>query len=407
MGPLAGMRVLDLTRVLAGPLSGQILADIGADVVKVERPGTGDDTRAWGPPFLRDAAGNETRESTYFLCANRGKRSIAIDLAHADGQALVRELAAGADVLIENFKVGDLARHGLDYSAIRSVNPRLVYCSVTGYGQTGPYAARPGYDPIAQALGGLMSVTGERDDLPGGGPQRAGVAVIDVMTGVYSALGIVAALMHRNATGRGQHVDMSLLDVQVATMVNTAQAWLGAGVVTSRVGSGHPSVVPSQIFLASDGHVMLTAGNDAQFERFCDAAGCRRLLDDARFTTNEARVRHRDHVIPAITAVIAARPVAAWVDALTAVGVPCAPINDMAAVFSDPQVQARGLRVDVPDPVAGMLGLVASPLRLSDSAVEYRLPPPRLGEHTDAVLREWLGCVDSRIAALRATGAIG
>ena len=406
MGPLAGIRVLDLTRVLAGPLAGQILADLGADVVKVERPGSGDDTRAWGPPYLRDAAGNETRESTYFLCANRGKRSIAIDLAHADGQALVREMAAGADVLIENFKVGDLARHGLDYAALAGVNPRLVYCSVTGYGQTGPYAPRPGYDPIAQALGGLMSVTGERDDLPGGGPQRAGIAVIDVMTGVYSALGIVAALMHRQVSGRGQHVDMALLDVQVATMVNTAQAWLGAGVVSGRVGSGHPSVVPSQIFHASDGHVMLTAGNDAQFERFCGAAHCRALLDDPRFATNAARVRHRDHVIAVVAAIVVARPVASWVEALTAVGVPCAPINDMAAVFADPQVQARGLRVDLPDPVAGMLGLVASPLRLSESAVEYRLPPPRLAEHTDAVLREWLGCDDARIAAMRVAGAI-
>jgi crotonobetainyl-CoA:carnitine CoA-transferase CaiB-like acyl-CoA transferase len=406
MGPLAGIRVLDLTRILAGPFAGQILADLGAEVVKVERPGTGDDTRAWGPPYLKDRDGNETRESTYFLCANRGKRSVTVNLAHEQGQALVRDLAARADVLLENYKVGDLARYGLDFAALSKGHPRLVYCSITGYGQDGPYAARPGYDPIAQAIGGMMSVTGERDDQPGGGPQRAGVAVIDVMTGMYAALAVTAALQHRHATGRGQHIDMALLDVQVASMINIAQAYLSAGIVPGRIGSSHPSVVPSQIFRAADGHVMLTAGNDAQFERFCEVAACRELLGDPRFATNEARVRHRDFTIPVVAAVVGTKPAAFWVEALNMVGVPCARINDMAQVFDDPQVQSRGLRVDLPDPVAGMLGMVASPLRFSESTVEYKLPPPRLGEHTDAVLNDWLGLDAADVARLRTVGAI-
>lgn len=406
MGPLAGIRVLDLTRILAGPFAGQILADLGAEVVKVERPGTGDDTRAWGPPFLKDRDGNETRESTYFLCANRGKRSITANLAHPQGQALVRDLAAKADVLLENYKVGDLVRHGLDYATLSATNPALIYCSITGYGQFGPYADRPGYDPIAQALGGMMSVTGERDDLAGGGPQRAGVAVIDVMTGVYSALAVTAALQHRHASGKGQHIDMALLDVQVASMINVAQAYLGAGVVGRRIGSAHPSVVPSQVFRASDGYVMLTAGNDSQFQRLCEVAGRADLLGDARFVSNEARVRNRDHVIPAIAAVIEARPTAFWVEGLIAAGVPCAPINDVAQVFDDPQVRARGLRIDLPDAVAGTLGLVANPMRFSDSAVEYRLPPPRLGEHTESVLRDWLDLSADDVGRLRSAGAV-
>ena len=406
MGPLAGIRVLDLTRILAGPFAGQILADLGAEVVKVERPGTGDDTRAWGPPYLKDRDGNETRESTYFLCANRGKRSVTVNLAHDAGQALVRDLAARADVLLENYKVGDLARFGLDFASLSMTHPRLVYCSITGYGQDGPYATRPGYDPIAQAIGGMMSVTGERDDLPGGGPQRAGVAVIDVMTGMYAALAVTAALQHRHATGRGQHIDMALLDVQVASMINVAQAYLSAGIVPGRIGSGHPSVVPSQIFRAADGHVMLTVGNDAQFERFCEVAGCRELLGDPRFATNEARVRHRDFTIPVVAAVVNTKPAAFWVEAMNAVGVPCARINDMAQVFDDPQVRARGLKVELPDPVAGTLGMVASPIRFSESGVEYKLPPPRLGEHTEAVLHEWLGLEAADVARLRAVGAV-
>jgi crotonobetainyl-CoA:carnitine CoA-transferase CaiB-like acyl-CoA transferase len=406
MGPLAGIRVLDLTRILAGPFAGQILADLGAEVVKVERPGTGDDTRAWGPPYLKDRNGDETRESTYFLCANRGKRSVTVNLAHEQGQALVRDLAGRADVLLENYKVGDLKRFGLDFAALSKGNSGLIYCSITGYGQDGPYAARPGYDPIAQAIGGMMSVTGERDDLPGGGPQRAGVAVIDVMTGMYAALAVTAALQHRHATGRGQHIDMALLDVQVASMINVAQAYLSAGIVPGRIGSGHPSVVPSQIFRAADGHVMLTAGNDGQFQRFCEVAACRELLGDPRFATNEARVRHRDFTVPVVAALVGTKPAAFWVEALNAVGVPCARINDMAQVFDDPQVQARGLRVELPDPVAGVLGMVASPLRFSESNVEYKLPPPRLGEHTEAVLHDWLGLEAVDVARLQACGAV-
>ena len=406
MGPLAGIRVLDLTRILAGPFAGQILADLGAEVVKLERPGTGDDTRSWGPPYLKDRNGNETRESTYFLCANRGKRSATVDLAHPDGQAVVRALAAKADVLLENYKVGDLARYGLDYGSIAPGNPTLIYCSITGYGQDGPYAERPGYDPIAQALGGMMSVTGERDDLPGGGPQRAGVAVIDVMTGMYAALAVTAALQHRHVSGQGQHIDMALLDVQVAGMINIAQAYLGAGVIPGRIGSGHPSVVPSQIFKSADGYLMLTAGNDAQFARFCEVAERRELLADMRFASNEARVRNRDAVIPAIAAIVALHPNAVWVDNLNAAGVPCAPINDVAQMFEDPQVRARGMRIDLPHPLSGSLGMIASPMRFSDSKVEYHLPPPLLGEHTDAVLRDWLHLDAAELARLRAAGAV-
>jgi len=395
-----------MTRILAGPFAGQILADLGAEVVKLERPGIGDDTRSWGPPYLNDRDGNETRESTYFLCANRGKRSITVDLAHADGQALVRGLAMKADVLLENYKVGDLARYGLDYASLAARNPALIYCSITGYGQDGPYAARPGYDPIAQALGGLMSVTGERDDQPGGGPQRAGVAVIDVMTGMYAALAVNAAVHYRHITGQGQQIDMALLDVQVASMINIAQAYLGAGVVPGRIGSGHPSVVPSQIFRASDGYLMLTAGNDAQFAQFCEVAGRHDLLADARFATNEARVRNRDATVPEIAAILAKHPRAFWVEPMNAAGVPCAPINDVAQMFSDPQVRSRGMRIELPDPVAGTLGLIGSPMRFSQSTVEYHLPPPRLGEHTDAVLHDWLDLGAEEVARLRASGAV-
>lgn len=406
MGPLAGLRVLDLTRILAGPYAGQILADLGADVVKVERPGGGDDTRSWAPPHLKDRDGSDTREGTYFLCANRGKRSIAVDIAHPEGQALVRALASKADIFLENFKVGDLARRGLDYAALSAAHPALIYCSITGYGQFGPYASHPGYDPMAQAIGGMMSVTGERDDRPGGGPQRAGVAVVDVMTGVYTALAVTAALHHRQATGRGQYVDMALLDVQVASMINVAQAYLGAGVVSGRIGSAHPSVVPSETFYAADGHLMLTVGNDTQFARFCEATARTDLLADARFATNEARVHHRDVVVAEIAAILAGGTTEHWVQRFNAVGVPCARINDIAQVFADPQVRARGLRVDLPDPVAGTIGVVASPLRFSETAVEYGLPPPRLGEHNESVLRDWLGLDENAIAALRAKGAL-
>jgi crotonobetainyl-CoA:carnitine CoA-transferase CaiB-like acyl-CoA transferase len=406
MGVLKGLRVLDLTRVLAGPYCTQILADLGADVVKVERPGTGDDTRAWAPPFALDAEGRETRTSTYFQCANRGKRSITADLSHARGCALVSRLAGCADVLVENFKPGDLARRGLDHAILRARHPRLVFCSITGYGQTGPYAQRPGYDPIAQALGGMMSVTGEADHLPGGGPQRCGVAVVDTTTGIYAALAILAALRHRDATGEGQHIDMALLDVQVSLMINVAQAWLGAGEVGKRIGSGHPSVVPSQGFRAADGYLMLNVGNDAQFAAFCTAAGRSELCADARFTTNEARVRNREVVIPVVAGIVALHPRVHWVEKLNAAGVPCAPVNDMAAAFDDPQVRARGLRVELPSGADGPVAVVASPLRLSGAPPEYRRAPPALGAHTGEVLAEWLGIGADELADLRSAGAV-
>ena len=406
MGVLSGLRVLDLTRVLAGPYCTQILADLGADVVKVERPGTGDDTRAWGPPFARDAAGCATAMSTYFQCANRGKRSLTADLAHPRGRDLVARLAGRADVLVENFKTGDLARHGLDHATLRARHPRLVYCSITGYGQTGPYARRPGYDPIAQALGGLMSVTGEPDHLPGGGPQRCGVAVVDTATGIYAALAVLAALRHRDATGEGQHIDMALLDVQVSLMINVAQAWLGAGEVGTRMGTAHPSVVPSQAFRAADGHLVLAAGNDAQFASFCAAAGRAELCGDPRFATNEARVRNREVVIPVVAGIVALHPRAHWVERLNAAGVPCAPVNDVAAVFDDPQVRARGMRVDLGGGADGAVPAVASPLRLSAEPPEYLHPPPALGAHTDIVLAEWLGIGPGDVHGLRAAGAV-
>ena len=403
-GPLYGTRILDLTRVLAGPMATQTLADLGAEVIKVERPGTGDDTRAWGPPFLKTKDGRNSTDSTYFACCNRGKKSITVDLADARGQAVVRRLAHESDVLIENYKVGDLQRYGLDYPALHSSNPRLVYCSITGYGQTGPYSARPGYDPIAQAMGGLMSVTGERDGVPGAGPQRVGVAVTDMMTAMYAVSGIVSALLARVHSGEGQHIDLALLDVQVASMINIAQAYLSAGVVAQRNGNVHASVVPSQVFDCADGQIMLTAGNDGQFAKLCDAMGRQDLLDDVRFVTNEARSRNRDFVIETLQLLLQEKPVAWWTQKLASVGVPCGPINDIAGAFDDPQVQHRRMRIEVQHSALGSLPLVASPLRLSSTPVEYRLPPPLLGEHTDEVLRGLLKMTSAEIDELRQQG---
>jgi crotonobetainyl-CoA:carnitine CoA-transferase CaiB-like acyl-CoA transferase len=394
---LAGIRILDLTRVLAGPLATQTLADLGAEVIKVERPGTGDDTRAWGPPFLKDRDGNETRDSTYFLSCNRGKKSITIDIARAEGQALIRQMAQHCDVFAENFKAGDLARYGLDFASLRKINPRLVYCSITGYGQSGPYSERPGYDPIAQAIGGLMSVTGERD----GRPQRVGVAVVDVLTATYTAIGILSALRHRDATGQGQHLDMALLDVQLAAMINIAQAYLSAGVVAGRNGNEHPSVVPSQSFVCSDGMIMLAAGNDGQFVRLCQALEREDLARDARFATNEARVGNREELTELLNVLFVQRPRADWSERLARAGVPCGPVNDISQAFDDPQVIHRGLRVQLEHPLAGRLDTVANPIRLSESAASYALPPPLLGEHTNEVLQSLLGMTVSEIDALR------
>ena len=398
---LAGVRVLDLTRVLAGPWSTQVLADLGADVIKVERPGSGDDTRGWGPPFLRDAAGNETAESAYFLCANRNKRSLTVDISTDDGQAIIRRLAMQSDVLVENFKVGDMARHGLDAATLRAANPRLVYCSITGFGQDGPYAQRAGYDFAVQGLGGLMSVTGAAQ----GEPQKVGVAVADLFTGLYATVAILAALRHRDATGEGQVIDMALLDAQVAMLANLGSHYLVGGDVPPRQGNAHANIVPYQVFVVADGHIIVAVGNDRQFARLCDLLDEPALATDARFTTNAERVRCRDVLVPMLQAHFLQRDRRAWLSLLEAAGIPCGPVNDLADVFADPQVRARGMVVKVPHPHAGALPLVGSPITLSATPVESPRAPPLLGQHTDDVLRE-AGYSDDEVAALRARGAI-
>jgi crotonobetainyl-CoA:carnitine CoA-transferase CaiB-like acyl-CoA transferase len=404
-GALGHLRVLDLSRVLAGPWASQVLADLGADVVKVERPGAGDDTRRWGPPWLRDERGAETGESSYFLSANRGKRSVTIDLAHPEGQALVQRLAARADVLLENFRVGGLERYGLGYAELSALNPRLVYCSITGFGQTGPYRHRAGYDFLLQGMGGLMSITGAPDGAPGGGPMKVGVAVTDVMTGMYAATAVLAALAHRERSGLGQHVDLSLLDVQVAMLANQAQAYLSTGEAPVRLGNAHPSIVPYQSFAAADGHLVLAVGNDGQFARLSEVLGRPALADDPRFATNAARVEHRTALLAILEPALAARSAAHWISALEAAGVPCGPINDLRQVFEDPQVRHRGMRLEVDHPVAGRAALVASPIRLSATPVEPPAAPPALGQHTDEVLAE-LGLGEAEVASLRAAAVI-
>jgi formyl-CoA transferase len=405
-GALGHLRVLDLSRVLAGPWASQILADLGADVIKVERPGSGDDTRHWGPPYLKDAGGRETGEAAYYLSANRGKRSLCVDFTTTDGRDIVRRLAAQSDVFLENQKVGDLARHGLAYEDLQALQPRLVYCSITGFGQTGPYAQRAGYDFAIQALGGLMSVTGERDDRPGGGSQKVGVAVADVMSGLYACIAILAALAHREVAGVGQHIDLALLDVQVAALANVALNYLVGGVVPQRWGNAHANIAPYQVVPTADRPIVLAIGNDAQFRKFCEAAGAPGIADDPRFATNDARVRHRDDLTHEIETLLRTRPAAAWLAALEPVAVPCAPINDLAQVFADPQVRHREMRVDVPHPSGATVPLVANPIRLSATPPRYDLPPPLLGQHTEEILRERLGYDAAQIAALRTRSVI-
>ena len=405
-GALSHIRVLDLSRVLAGPWAGQILADLGAEVVKVERPGVGDDTRHWGPPFLRDEAGENTAEAAYYLSANRNKQSLTLDFTQPEGQRIVRELAAKADVVLENFKVGGLAAYGLDYSALKAINPRLIYCSITGFGQTGPYARRAGYDFMIQGLGGLMSLTGRSEDEAGAGPVKVGVALTDILTGLYSAVAVLAALNQRERSGLGQHIDMALLDVQVACLGNQALNYLTTGVAPKRLGNAHPNIVPYQDFPTADGDFILTVGNDGQFRKFCQVAGHAEWAVDPRFASNKARVAHRAELIPLIRQATVFRTTAEWVAALEQAGVPCGPINDLAQVFADPQVIARGLRVDLPHPLAGSVPQVASPIRLSETPVEYRNAPPLLGEHSEQVLREWLGMAAADVAALRARGVL-
>jgi crotonobetainyl-CoA:carnitine CoA-transferase CaiB-like acyl-CoA transferase len=405
------VRVLDLSRVLAGPWCTQTLADLGAEVIKIERPPAadhpgGDDTRGWGPPFLKDREGHDTAEAAYFLGTNRNKRSVTVDIAQPAGQALVHRLAATCDVMVENFKVGDMARYGLDAAAMRARHPRLVYCSITGYGQTGPYRDRAGYDYAIQGLGGLMSVTGERDDLPGGGPQKVGVAVADLFTGMYATVAILAALRHRDATGEGQVIDMALLDAQVAMLANLGANYLVTQQAPRRAGNAHQNIVPYQVFEVADGHLILAVGNDGQFERYCAVAGCPELARDERFSRNAARVRHRDLLVPLLATTMRTRRRADWLAALDAAKVPCGPINDLAEVFADPQVLHRGMRATVPHPHQDALELVASPMKLSATPVQLRRAPPLLGQHTDEVLAE-LGLGPDDIAALHAQGVLG
>lgn len=404
-GALSHIRVLDLSRILAGPWAGQILADLGADVIKVERPGPGDDTRGWGPPWIKDDQGQDTSVAAYYLCANRNKRSITVDITQPEGQDIVRRLAAQSDVVLENFKLGGLKQYGLDYDSLKAVNPRLVYCSITGFGQDGPYAPRAGYDFLIQGLGGLMSITGRPDGEPGAGPMKVGVALTDILTGLYATNAVLAALAWREQSGEGQYIDMALLDVQVACLANQAMNYLATGSNPRRMGNAHPSIVPYQDFTTADGHMILAIGNDGQFARFCEVAGRPELAADARFATNRARVENRAELIPLLNEITATRTTAEWIAQLEARAVPCGPINGLAEVFADPQVQARGLAVKMPHPEAGEVPLVASPIRLSKTPVEYRRAPPLVGEHTDEILAD-LGVDAAGIAGLRERGVV-
>jgi crotonobetainyl-CoA:carnitine CoA-transferase CaiB-like acyl-CoA transferase len=406
---LGHIRVLDLSRVLAGPWASQLLGDLGADVIKVERPGAngkgGDDTRGWGPPWLADGAGQPTTDAAYFLCTNRNKRSLTVDITQPAGQAIVRELAAHSDVVLENFKVGGLAAYGLDYASLSKINPKLVYCSITGFGQDGPYAPRAGYDFLIQGMGGLMSVTGRADDEEGAGPQKVGVALTDILTGLYASNAILAALAHREKTGQGQHIDLALLDVQVACLANQAMNYLVSGKAPHRMGNGHPNIVPYQDFPTADGDMILAIGNDGQFARFCELAGHAEWSGDERFATNAARVRHRAELLPLLRQTTVMKTTAEWIALLENAAVPCGPINDLAGVFADPQVRHRGLRVDLPHAAGGTAPQVANPIRFSATPIDYRLAPPLLGQDTEAVLRE-LGRTPEQIAALRTEGVV-
>lgn len=399
--PLTGIRVLDLTRVLAGPWCTQNLADLGAEVIKIERPQSGDDTRGWGPPYLRDQKGQDTTEAAYYAAANRNKKSVTIDMSTTAGAQAIRELAAQCDILVENFKVGGLKKYGLDYESLRAVNPRLIYCSITGFGQNGPYASRPGYDFMIQAMGGLMSITGERDDLPGGGPQKAGVAVADLMTGMYATVGVLAALYERQRSGLGQHIDMALLDCQVAMLANQNMNYLASGQPPTRTGNAHPNLVPYQVFSVADGHMIVAVGNDSQFKAFTQAIGLPTLAKDPRFATNPERVRHRDQLIPLLAEQLQQRPRDEWLALFESVNVPAGPINTLDQVYDNPQVQARQMKITMDHPLAGPAHFVASPLRFSASPVRYDTPPPLLGEHTQQVLSTWLGLSEAQIQALQ------
>ncbi len=404
--PLTRLRVLDMSRILAGPWAAQTLADLGAEVIKIERPGSGDDTRSWGPPFLKDTDGNETTEAAYFQSANRGKKSVTVDITKPEGQDIVRRLAAESDILFENYKVGGLARHGLGYDDMKAVNPGLVYCSITGFGQTGPYASRAGYDFLIQAMGGMMSVTGEADDRPGGGPQKIGVALTDILTGLYATIAALAAISLRQQTGTGQHIDMALLDVTAASMANQALNFLVSGTAPGRMGNAHPNIVPYQSFATADHHVIVAVGNDAQFARFCEVGGRPELARDPRYATNAGRVTNRDELVPILEHMMRAKPRADWLSGLEGVGVPCGPINDLEQLFDDPQIQSRMRRIELAHPLAGTVPQVANPIRYSDAELAYGGAGPTLGQHTDEVLAGLLGMADEDIASLRERAVI-
>ena len=403
--PLSGVRVLDLSRILAGPWAAQTLADLGAEVIKVEHP-AGDDTRGWGPPFMADPSSDERGDAAYFFAANRGKKSITIDFTKPEGAALVRGIAEKSDVLLENFKVGGLKKYGLDYAAMAALNPRLVYCSITGFGQTGPYATRPGYDFLIQAMGGLMSITGERDGRPGGGPQKVGVAITDVMTGLYATIGIMGALRSRDSSGRGQHLDLALMDVQIAALANQASSYLATGKAPVRLGNEHPSISPYQSLPASDGFFILAIGNDTQFRSFCEAAGHPELADDARFRSNSDRVGNRDALTALLSAITRQRKIDEWTGAMEKAGVPCGPINSLDRVFADPHVRARGIQVELQHPRYGAVPSVANPIRFSETPIQYTAAPPNLGADTRGVLEGLLNKSAAEVDALSQAGVI-
>ncbi|MBI2381386.1 MAG: CoA transferase [Gammaproteobacteria bacterium] len=404
-GPLTGITVLDLSRILAGPWATQLLADYGAEVIKLEKPGEGDDTRRWGPPYLKDAEGRDTAESAYYLCANRGKRSLSLDFTRPEARSVLLELVRRADVLVENYKLGGLAKYGLDYQSLKAVNPRLVYCSITGYGQTGPEAAKPGYDAVIQGMGGLMSLTGVPDGEPGAGPQKVGVAVVDLLTGLYAATAILAALRHRDASGEGQYIDLALFDTQLACLANQATNYLVGGVVPSRQGTAHPNIVPYQAFECADGHLMLAVGNDGQFARAAAVLGRPEWAGDARYAENASRVTNRRELVGNIAEILATAPKRHWLEAFVAAGVPASPINDLAEAFAEPQGQARGMRIALDHPQAGQVELVANPVKFSATPVSYSAAPPLLGADTEALLAE-LGVKPETVSAWREGGVI-
>lgn len=404
-GALAGLVVLDLSRILAGPTCTQILGDLGAEVIKIERPGRGDDTRGWGPPFLKDADGNETAESAYYLSSNRNKASVAIDLASEEGQKLIADLAAKSDILVENFKVGDLKRRGLDYDTLKVRNPGLIYCSITGFGQTGPYAHRAGYDFLIQGMGGIMSLTGFPDE-EGGTETKCGVGIADVMCGMYATVAILAALNHRNSTGVGQYVDISLLDAQVSWLINQGVAYLTSGKVPGRLGNGHPTIVPYETFPASDRSFILAVGNDSQFRKFCAVAGAAGLAEDPRFARNADRVRNRTELIPILRRLTMERTAAEWIAELETAGVPCGPVNDLEQVFADPQVLARKMRITLPHPSSGTVDLIGSPINLEKTPVSYRAAPPLVGADTADVLTRHLGLATETLEDLAGRGIL-